>query len=161
VAREMMKAGGAQMVYHLMSEKDVARIMMHPMVGVASDASINVPGQGVPHPRGYGTTVRVLGKYVREDKVIALEEAVRKMTSLPAAHFGFADRGSIKPGYAADLVVFDPKAVAEKATFAAPHAYPEGMPYVLVNGVFVVRYGAVVTNAKPGMILRGQIKGSR
>jgi N-acyl-D-amino-acid deacylase len=153
VAREMLKAGGAQMVYHLMSEPDVARIMKHPMVGIASDASINVPGQGVPHPRGYGNTVRVLGKYVREDKVIALEEAVRKMTSLPAAHFGFADRGLIKPGYAADLVVFDPKTVAEAATFAAPHAYPVGMPYVLVNGVLVVRDGAVVADAKPGMIL--------
>jgi N-acyl-D-amino-acid deacylase len=153
VARDMLKAGGAQMVYHLMSEPDVARIMKHPMVGIASDASINVPGQGVPHPRGYGNTVRVLGKYVREDKVIALEEAVRKMTSLPAAHFGFADRGLIKPGYAADLVVFDPKTVAEAATFAAPHAYPVGMPYVLVNGVLVVRDGAVVADAKPGMIL--------
>jgi N-acyl-D-amino-acid deacylase len=164
VAREMLKAGGAQMVYHLMSEADVARIMKHPMVGIASDASINVPGQGVPHPRGYGNTVRVLGKYVREDKVITLEEAVRKMTSLPAAHFGFADRGLIKPGYAADLVVFDPKTVAEKSTFAAPHAYPEGMPYVLVNGVFVVRSGTVVTNAKPGVILtmKGrENKGSR
>jgi N-acyl-D-amino-acid deacylase len=153
VAREMLKAGGAQMVYHLMSEPDVARIMKHPMVGIASDASINVPGQGVPHPRGYGNTVRVLGKYVREEKVITLEEAVRKMTSLPAAHFKFADRGLIKPGYAADLVVFDPKTVAEAATFAAPHAYPVGMPHVLVNGVFVVRDGAVVTAAKPGMIL--------
>jgi N-acyl-D-amino-acid deacylase len=153
VARDMLKAGGAQMVYHLMSEGDVARIMKHPMVGIAYDASINVPGQGVPHPRGYGNAVRVLGKYVREDKVITLEEAVRKMTSLPAAHFKFADRGLIKPGYAADLVVFDPKTVAEAATFAAPHAYAVGMPHVLVNGVFVVRGGSVVTDAKPGMIL--------
>jgi N-acyl-D-amino-acid deacylase len=164
VAREMLKAGGAQMVYHLMSEPDVARIMKHPMVGIASDASINVPGQGVPHPRGYGNTVRVLGKYVREEKVITLEEAIRKMTSLPAAHFGFADRGSIKPGLAADLVVFDPNTVAEAATFAAPHAYPVGMPHVLVNGVFVVRDGAVVTSAKPGVILtmKGrENKGSR
>ena len=138
--------------------------MKHPMVGIASDASINVPGQGVPHPRGYGNTVRVLGKYVREDKVVTLEEAVRKMTSLPAAHFGFANRGSIKAGYAADLVVFDPKTVAEAATFAAPHAYPVGMPYVLVNGAFVVRDGSVVTNASPGMILttKGrENKGSR
>jgi N-acyl-D-amino-acid deacylase len=163
VAREMLKAGGAQMVYHLMSEPDVARIMKHPMVGIASDASINVPGQGVPHPRGYGNTVRVLGKYVREDKVITLEEAVRKMTSLPAAHFKFADRGLIKAGYAADLVVFDPKTVAEKSTFAAPHAYPEGMPHVLVNGVFVVREGAVVSSANPGVILtkNRENKGSR
>jgi N-acyl-D-amino-acid deacylase len=105
----------------------------------------------------------VLGKYVREDKVISLEEAVRKMTSLPAAHFGFADRGLIKAGYAADLVVFDPKTVAEKSTFAAPHAYPEGMPHVLVNGVFVLRDGSVVSSAKPGVILtkNKENKGSR
>jgi N-acyl-D-amino-acid deacylase len=96
----------------------------------------------------------VLGKYVREDKVIPLEEAVRKMTSLPAAHFGFSDRGLIKQGYAADLVVFDPKTVAEASTFAAPHAYPVGMPHVLVNGVFVVRDGSVVADAKPGTILK-------
>ena len=153
VAREMLRAGGASMVYHLMSEADVARIMKHPMVGVASDASINVPGQGVPHPRGYGNTVRVLGKYVRREHVLTLEEAVRKMTSLPAAHFGFADRGLIKPGYAADLVVFDPATVDDRATFEAPHAYPVGLPHVIVNGQFVVRDGAV-TGARPGAILQ-------
>jgi N-acyl-D-amino-acid deacylase len=111
-----------------------------------------VPGQGVPHPRGYGNTVRVLGKYVRREHVITLEEAVRKMTALPAAHFGFADRGLIKPGYAADLVVFDPKAVDDRATFEAPHAYPIGLPHVIVNGQFVVRDG-VVTGARPGALL--------
>lgn len=152
VAREMLRAGGASMVYHLMSEPDVARIMRHPMVGIASDASVNVPGQGVPHPRGYGNTVRVLGKYVRGEHVITLEDAVRKMTALPAAHFGFADRGLIKAGYAADLVVFDPKTVGDRATFEAPHAYPVGMPHVLVNGQFVVRDG-VVTGARPGALL--------
>lgn len=157
VAREMLRAGGAQMVYHLMSEPDVARIMRHPMVGVASDASVNTPGQGIPHPRGYGNTVRVLGTYVRQDKVLTLEEAVRKMTSLPAAHFGFADRGLIKAGYAADLVIFDPRTVTDRATFEAPHAYPAGLPHVLVNGVLVIRDG-VVTGARPGTILTRAVR---
>jgi N-acyl-D-aspartate/D-glutamate deacylase len=152
VARLMLRSGGASMVYHLMSESDVSRIMQHPMVALASDASVNTPGQGMPHPRGYGNTVRVLGTYVRDRRVLTLEEAVRKMTSLPAAHFGFADRGLIEPGYAADLVIFDPRTVADRATFDAPHAYPAGLPHVIVNGVFVVRDG-VVTGGRPGAIL--------
>jgi N-acyl-D-amino-acid deacylase len=160
VARVMLRAGGASMVYHFMSEADVARIMKHPMVGIASDASVNTFGQGAPHPRGYGNTVRVLGKYVRQDHVIPLEEAVRKMTALPAAHFGFTDRGLIKPGYAADLVFFDPKTVADRATFDTPHAYPAGLPHVLVNGTFVLRDGKM-TPARPGVILsRKPLNGS-
>jgi N-acyl-D-amino-acid deacylase len=151
-ARVMMKAGGAQMVYHFMSDADVARIMKHPMVGFASDASVNTPGQGVPHPRGYGNNARVLGKYVREQHVISLEEAVRKMTSLPAEHFGFADRGLIKAGYAADLVIFDPATVDDPSTYDAPHAYAAGVPHVLVNGIFVVRDGKH-TGARPGAVL--------
>jgi N-acyl-D-aspartate/D-glutamate deacylase len=111
------------------------------------------PGVGVPHPRGYGNTVRVLAEYVRERKVIALEEAIRKMTSLPAAHFGFAGRGVIREGAAADLVLFDPATVRDVATYAAPHAYPAGLPHVIVNGVFVVRDGKV-TGARPGEVLR-------
>ena len=106
-AREMMLAGGASMVYHFMSDDDVERIMKHPFVGFASDSGVLTPGAGVPHPRGYGNNARVLGEYVRERKVIPLEEAVRKMTSLPAKHFRFADRGLIKEGYAADIVLFD------------------------------------------------------
>jgi N-acyl-D-amino-acid deacylase len=154
-ARRMMVAGGASMVYHLMGEEDIARIMRHPMVAFASDAGVLTPGSGVPHPRGYGNTVRVLGDYVRERKVIPLEEAVRKMTSLPAAHFGFEGRGVIRVGAAADLVVFDPAAVKDVATYAAPHAFPAGVPQVLVNGQFVVRDGAT-TGARPGQILRRQ-----
>jgi N-acyl-D-aspartate/D-glutamate deacylase len=103
-----MIGGGASMVYHFMGDDDIARIMKHPMVSFASDAGVIQPGSGVPHPRGYGNAVRVLGEYVRERKTISLEEAVRKMTSLPAAHFGFAGRGQIKEGAAADLVLFDP-----------------------------------------------------
>jgi N-acyl-D-amino-acid deacylase len=112
-----------------------------------------VMGSGVPHPRGYGNAVRVLGEYVRTRKVISLEEAVRKMTSLPAQHFRFADRGLVKAGYAADLVIFDPKSVGDAATFEKPHAYATGMPHVLVNGVLVVKDGAH-TGATPGAVLR-------
>jgi len=152
-AREMMLAGGASMVYHFMSEGDIERIMKHPFVGIASDSSVLAPGAGVPHPRGYGNNARVLGEYVRSRKVITLAEAVRKMTSLPAQHFRFADRGLIRQGYAADLVVFDGKTVADTATFEQPHAYAVGIPHVIVNGVVVVKNGSH-TGAKPGVVLR-------
>ena len=152
-ARRMMIGGGASMVYHLMGDDDIARIMRHPMVSFASDAGVLERGAGVPHPRGYGNAVRVLAEYVRERKVISLEEAVRKMTSLPAAHFGFAGRGVIREGAAADLVVFDPALVKDEATYPAPHAFASGLPHVLVNGVFVVRDGKT-TGAKPGQVLR-------
>ncbi len=152
-ARTMMMNGGASMVYRFMSEDDVETIMRHPMVGIASDAGVNVFGSGVPHPRGYGNTVRVLGRYVRERKVISLEEAVRKMTSLPARQFGFAGRGEIREGWAADLVIFDPARVGDTATFAQPHAYPEGMIHVIVNGVVTVREGEP-TEGRGGQVLR-------
>ena len=154
-ARHMMLAGGASMVYHFMSDDDVARIMKHPQVAFASDASVITQGQGVPHPRGMGNNARVLGEYVRTRKVISLEEAIRKMTSLPAAHFKFADRGLIKEGMAADLVLLDPAKVGDAATFEKPHAYATGIPHVFVNGVAVVK-NAEHTGAKPGVILRGK-----
>jgi N-acyl-D-amino-acid deacylase len=152
-AREMMLAGGASMVYHFMSDADVERIMKHPHVGVASDSGVLSPGAGVPHPRGYGNNARVLGHYVRMRKVISLEAAVRKMTSLPAKHFRFEDRGLIRKGYAADLVLFDAATVGDAATFEVPHAYATGIPHVIVNGVLVVTNGAH-TGAKPGVVLR-------
>jgi len=149
-ARTMMLQGGASMVYHFMSDSDVDRIMKHPHVAIASDSSVLVAGQGVPHPRGYGNNARVLGEYVRTRKVITLEEAVRKMTSLPAEHFRFPGRGRLAAGNAADLVVFDPATVADTATFEKPHAYPRGIPHVIVNGVPVVRNGET-TAARPGV----------
>jgi N-acyl-D-amino-acid deacylase len=151
-ARDMMAAGGASMVYHLMSDGDVERIMRHPRVGIASDSSVLTPGEGAPHPRGYGNAVRVLGEYVRVRRVITLEEAIRKMTSLPARHFRFQGRGEIKEGYAADITMFDPAAVRDTATFEKPHAFAAGVPHVLVNGVAVVRTGEH-TGALPGQIL--------
>jgi len=152
-AREMMLAGGASMVYHFMSDADVERIMKHPFVAFASDSDVLSPGAGVPHPRGYGNNARVLGEYVRMRKVIKLEEAVRKMTSLPAQHFRFGERGLIKPGYAADLVILNAATIQDAATFEQPHAYARGIPYVFVNGVMVVKDGAH-TGATPGVVLR-------
>jgi N-acyl-D-amino-acid deacylase len=148
----MLLAGGASMVYHLMSDDDVTRIMRHPQVAVASDSGLLSFGDGVPHPRGYGNTARVLGEYVRVRHVIPLEEAVRKMTSLPAEHFRFQNRGAIKVGYAADLVIFDPARIGDTASYERPHAYPAGIPYVLVNGVPVVD-GDDQTTARPGQVL--------
>ena len=151
-AREMMLRGGASMVYHLMSDRDVDRIMQHPSVAVASDSAVLTPGEGTPHPRGYGNSVRVLGEYVRTRRVVTLEEAVRKMTSLPAHHFRFSDRGLLKEGYAADVTIFDPARVADVATFEKPHGFAAGVPHVLVNGIAVVRNGAH-TGAAAGQVL--------
>ena len=151
-AREMLLAGGASMVYHLMSDADVDRIMRHPQVGFASDAGVIGFNEGIPHPRGYGNNARVLGEYVRARKLLTLEEAIRKMTSLPADQFRFTDRGRLTPGNAADVVVFDPATVADAATFENPHAYARGIPHVIVNGVPVVRQGEH-TGAKAGMTL--------
>ena len=150
--RLMLRAGGASMVYQFMAEEDITRILRHPQVAIASDSGLNVVGRGVPHPRGYGNAVRALGRYVREQHVLSLEEAVRKMTSLPADQFGFADRGRLAPGLAADLVVFDAATVADRATYEKPHQYPDGVVYVLVNGVPVVARGAHTT-ARPGQVI--------
>ncbi len=151
-ARQMMIRGGASMVYHFMSDEDVDRIMRHPQVAIASDSSVIAAGEGVPHPRGYGNNVRVLAEYVRRRQVISLEQAIRKMTSLPAEHFRFERRGLLKPGYVADITIFDPQAARDVATFERPHAPAAGIPYVLVNGVVVIRRGEH-TNAYPGQLL--------
>jgi N-acyl-D-amino-acid deacylase len=151
-ARDMMLQGGASMVYHFMSDDDVHRIMRHPLVGFASDSGVLTQGQGVPHPRGYGNNARVLGEYVRERRILPIEEAIRKMTSLPAEHFRFERRGRLKEGYAADVVVFDAATVRDAATFDQPHRYPEGIRYVIVNGVPVVSREAH-TGARPGQAI--------
>jgi len=151
---EMMEKGGAAMVYHVMDEADVERILAWPFSMVASDSGVRQFGSGKPHPRGYGTNARVLARYVREKGLLRLEEAVRKMTSLPAQRFRLVDRGLLRPGMWADVVVFDPQAVADRATFEQPHAYSEGFRYVLVNGRVVVAQGRH-TGARPGRILLG------
>ncbi len=151
-ARRLMQGGGASMVYHFMSDEDLERIMQDPFVSVASDAGVIEFGRSAPHPRGYGNNARVLGEYVRERGVLTLEEAVRRMTSLPARHFGLAG-GEIRVGAAANLVVFDPARVRDTATYEAPHAYPEGFAFVFVNGVLVLD-GQGHTGARPGSALR-------
>lgn len=150
---DMMSKGGAGMVFHGMSEDDVKRIMQYPYNMFASDASIRVFNQGAPHPRGYGTNARVLGKYVREQGVISLEEAVRRMTSLPAQKFGLHDRGLLREGFAADIVVFDEKLVNDLSTYTKPHAYSTGFQYVLVNGKLVVDEGRH-TGERSGAVLK-------
>ena len=135
---DIMIEGGASAVFHGMSEDDIKRIMQYPFNMFASDATIRVLNFGMPHPRGYGTNARVLSKYVREEKVISLEEAIRRMTSLPAQKFQLKDRGLLKEGYAADIVIFDEKEVKDVSTFEKPHAYSKGFHFVIVNGILTV-----------------------
>ena len=137
---DMMVAGGAQMVYHGMDEDDVRFFMKYPYNMIGADGGVS-NGLGMPHPRTYGTNARVLGKYVREEKVISLEEAIRRMTSLAAQKFQLKDRGLLKEGYAADIVIFDEKEVIDKATFENPHQFSAGFKYVLVNGQLVIENG--------------------
>lgn len=145
--------GGASMVYHVIDEGDVQRIMKHPMTMIASDGRLTRPGEGVPHPRAYGTFPRVLGVYVREKKVLTLEEAVKKMTSMPADRLSLTERGRLKSGAVADVVIFDATTVRDRGTFESPHQYPVGIPFVVVNGTVVVDKGAM-TSARPGHVLR-------
>ena len=150
------EGGNVSGIFHTMSEEDVRKVMKLPWVAVASDGSaINLDAQGVPHPRNYSTAVRVLGHYVRDEKVLTLPEAVRKMTSLPASILGLSDRGQLKAGQAADVVIFDPATVGETNSFEKPKSYAKGVPYVLVNGVVVIDNGEH-TGAKPGKPLRGK-----
>ncbi len=135
---DIMMNGGASAVFHGMGEEDVKRILQYPFNMFASDATIRVLNAGMPHPRGYGTNARVLAKYVREEKVISLEEAIRRMTSLPAQKFQLKDRGLLKEGMAADIVIFDEKEVRDVSTFEKPHAYSAGFHFVIVNGVLTV-----------------------
>lgn len=151
--RKMLRAGGASMVYQFMTEDDIARILKHPQVAIASDSGLNVMGRGVPHPRGYGNNARALGHYARERHVVSLEDAIRKMTSLPAAQFSLPDRGRLAAGMPADIVVFDAARVKDRATYEQPHQYPEGITHVIVNGEVVVRDGRH-TGATPGHVLR-------
>src|SRR5579885_2896676 len=154
---EIQKSGGCQAVFHAISEEDVQRIMKYPFTMIASDGEIPTFGQGAPHPRSYGTNVRVLGRYVRELHTITLEDAVHKMSGLPAQRLKLYDRGLIRPGMKADLAIFDPATVADTATFEKPHSYAAGVKYVIVNGQIVIDNGKL-TDARPGRILYGTAK---
>jgi len=147
-------------VHHTMNEEDVKTVMRVPWVSIGSDGSaLNQKYPGKPHPRSFGTNPRVLGKYTREEKVLTLEDAVRKMTSMPAAVLGLKDRGLLREGYWADIVVFDPDAVADMATYENPKQYPKGIDYVLVNGAIVIDKGHH-TGVRPGRVVYGPGKRS-
>jgi N-acyl-D-amino-acid deacylase len=152
--------GAVGMVIFAMEEEDVRRIMRHPLQMVGTDSgSSTTKGymrRGKPHPRGYGTYPRILGMYVRELGVLRLEEAVRKMTSMPAQRFGLLDRGLVRPGMRADITIFDPGAVIDRATYQDPHQFPEGIEHVVVNGQVTVD-GGEYTGALAGKTLRKEI----
>jgi dihydroorotase/N-acyl-D-amino-acid deacylase len=145
--------GGATCIFHAIGEEDVKRIMQHPQVMVASDGRLAEIGVGHPHPRAYGTFPRVLGHYVREEGVIDLATALKKMTSIPADRLGFTDRGYLKEGYKADITIFDKNTVIDKGTFEAPHQHPEGIEYVIVNGGITIDQGEL-TSDRSGQVLR-------
>lgn len=150
---EIESRGGAQGVFHGINEDDLQTFMRHPLTMIASDSGERIFGRDVPHPRGYGNNARVLGRYVRELKVLTLEDAVRKMTSLPAGQFALAQRGELREGHWADVAIFDAEKVGDPSTYKDPHHYAVGFAHVLVNGVPVIRDGEH-TGAKPGRALR-------
>jgi N-acyl-D-amino-acid deacylase len=148
----------ASCIIAIMDEKDVRAALAHPLVSFGTDSpakAIDGPlSHETSHPRGWGSAARILGYYVREEKVLSLEEAIRKMTSFAAEAAGLQGRGLVKTGFAADLVVFDPEKVGALATFEKPNQYSQGIPYVAVNGVLVVD-GGKLTGKTPGTPLRG------
>ena len=159
-AIELVIADGSRVgtVYFLMSEDNVKKQIALPYMSFGSDAG-SMATEGVflksnPHPRAYGNFSRLLGKYVREEKVIPLEEAIHKLSGLPAKHLKLKNRGLLKPGYAADIVIFDPNTISDHATFEQPHQYSTGVHHVFVNGVQVLQDG-VHTGATPGQVVRG------
>ncbi len=149
--------GRARMINFIMDEREVQRVLKHPLSMIGSDGrAVNADtAQGMPHPRYYGCFPRVLGRYCRQMKLFSLETAIHKMTAMPAAQLGLPDRGTLQVGHAADIVVFDFKTVIDKATFQAPHQYPEGIETVVINGRPVILQGEH-TELRPGLVLRPQ-----
>ena len=156
-AISIVEHGGAQGIFHAIDEKDLERILLCPLTMIASDGEVPIFGKASPHPRSYGTFARVLAVYARDKGLLRLEEAVRKMTSLPAWRLGLPDRGILRVGMKADITVFDPALVRDKATYEKPHQYAEGFVEVIVNGVVIYEHG-VMTPARPGRILYGPAK---
>jgi N-acyl-D-aspartate/D-glutamate deacylase len=150
---EILKHGGAQIVAFSMSEEDVRLIMKQPFVATASDGSSQVPGETVPHPRSYGCFPRKIGRYAIEEKLLSLEAAIRSASGLPADILRLKDRGYLKPGFFADIVLFDPKEFRDQATFDKPHQYATGVRHSFINGQPVIREGKY-TGALAGRVLR-------
>jgi N-acyl-D-amino-acid deacylase len=140
-AIELILMGGPGVISFNQSEKDVEYFMQKPYVMTGSDGSVQVPGDALPHPRNYGTFPRKIRAYVLEKGLLTMEQAIRSATGLPAEMLGFKDRGLIQEGYVADIVVFDPETLEDKATFDTPHQYSEGILYVLIRGVPVIKNG--------------------
>lgn len=153
---EAESKGGAGAIYHVLDEGDVRRIMRHPQVMIASDGRLSQEGNGQPHPRAYGTFPRVLGHYVRDEKVLSLEVAVHKMTGMPATRLGLHDRGVLRAGSAADVVVFDATRIADRATFESPHRFATGIDAVIVNGTLAVDRGKFMDTRSGRVLLRGR-----
>jgi N-acyl-D-amino-acid deacylase len=154
------KNGGATAVFHGMSDADLELFMRHPNTMFACDSGVRKLNVDVPHPRGYGNNARILGVYVREKKVLRLQDAIRKMSSLPAQTFHLRERGELREGNWADIVVLDPATVADHATYKDPHHYATGFRSVFVNGTLVVD-NDVHTGATPGKTLRQGVAGHR
>lgn len=150
---DLMLAGGAQMVYHMMNEQDVQYFLKYPYNMIGADGGVS-NGRGMPHPRTYGTNARVLGHYVRELNIISLEEAIRRMTSLAAQKFQLKDRGLLKEGMAADIVIFNAATVKDNATYEQPHQFSSGFYFVIVNGQLVINDGKH-TGVRSGSALMG------
>jgi len=150
---DLILAGHTSAIYFGLNQTDVDAIIAHPLVMIGSDSGVRAPGEGICHPRTWGTFPRVLARYVRELRVLDWGEAIAKMTSRPAAKFGLPDRGVIREGAWADLVIFDPDTIADRATYDSPHAAAQGVCQVLVNGTAVVVDGEI-TGALPGQVLR-------
>jgi len=150
------EAGKAYMILFQLDEADLRAALAHPHVMIGSDGSSLAPygplGEGKPHPRSYGTFPRVIGEYARKQRTLSLATAVHKMTGLPAARLGLRDRGVLRTGARADLVVFDARRVADRATYEDPHRYPDGIEHVIVNGRFVIKHGEH-TGSLPGRVL--------
>jgi dihydroorotase/N-acyl-D-amino-acid deacylase len=157
----IVEQGGASGIFHAINEDDLVRILQHRATMIASDGEVPIFGEASPHPRSYGTFARVLGRYVREKRVIALPDAIRKMTSFPAWRVGLHDRGILRPGMKADITVFDDATIQDTATFERPHQYAQGVHTVIVNGTVIFENGQM-TPARPGRVLRGSAySGSR
>src|SRR5436190_945877 len=153
----IVEQGGCSGIFHAINEEDLQRILKHPATMIGSDGEIPIFGRANPHPRSYGTNARVLGRYVRDLKVITLEDAIRKMSAFPAARLGLIDRGVLKESAKADVVIFDPNTIRDKATFEQPHQYAEGVSTVIVNGQVAFENGKM-TAARPGRVLYGPAK---
>ncbi|HEV2687077.1 MAG TPA: D-aminoacylase [Bryobacteraceae bacterium] len=154
-AIELQQKGGCSAVFHAISEEDVERILRSPYTMIGSDGEIPQFGRGAPHPRSYGTFARVLARYVRERKTLTLEDAVRKMSGYPAERLRLLDRGLLRPGMKADVVIFDPAKIQDMADYANPHQYAVGVREVLVNGELVIS-GGQLTKARPGRVINGR-----